>query len=393
MPEHFLHGVEVGTNDIGTRPIRGAKSSVIGLVGTAADAPLGFPRNEPVFLSGPRAANELGDNGTLKDAYIAAAQNGATEVVVSLAEEGANAAETQANIAGDITRGTGVFSLEAARSKLGMVPRILAAPGFTSNLPGSGVNPIVSNLLTVSDNTAAITLKDGTNTNETDAKADRQNYGSRRLYIIDPGVTALDPETATNVARPASGYIAGLIAKNDVEKGYWHFPSNTEIRGINGTARPVSWNLTSAATEANRMNEAEVSTIIRHKGFRLWGNRGTSADAQWAFMSVVRTDDIVAQSIADAHLWAMDRPMSAQLVLDIMDGVNAFGQQLVQRGALLGFECYFDPELNTEETLKAGKLYLNYRMEPPAPLEHLIFLKERHGAYYDNLVQDIQRAA
>lgn len=393
MPEQFLHGVEVIGIDSGIRPIRSAKSSVIGLVGTASDAPVGFPRNEPVHLAGPRAANELGDNGTLKDAYIAAYQNGATEVVVSLAPEGADAAETKANVVGDPTQGTGVFALQGARSKLDMVPRILAAPGFTTGLPADGINPVVSNLITLAEKTRAIVLKDGPNTTEADAKADRQNYGSERLFIIDPGVTAFDPVSATDVARPASGYVAGLIAKNDVQNGYWHSPSNKILRGITGTARPVDFHLTSAATEANRMNEAEVATIIRSSGFRLWGNRTTSADAQWAFLSVVRTDDIIAQSIANAHLWAMDRPMSTQLIMDIRDGVLAFGRGLVQRGALLGFNCWLDTELNTEATLKAGQLYLDYDLEPPAPLEHLIFRRHRNGDYYNDLVSNVKQAA
>ncbi|MFV1492405.1 phage tail sheath C-terminal domain-containing protein [Phaeobacter sp. JH18-32] len=393
MPEMFLHGVEVVRIDDGLRPIRSAKSSVIGLVGTAPDAPLGFPRNKPVHLKGPRHANELGVGGTLRDAYLAAYQNGATEVVVVAAPEGENAAATKANVVGDPTTGTGVFALEHARSVLDMTPRITAAPGFTSGLPGEGVNPVVSNLITLAEKTRAVVLKDGPNTTEEDGKLDRQNYGSDRLFIIDPAVTAFDTDSASNVTRPASGYVAGLIAKNDVVNGYWHSPSNKIVRGINGTARPVGFHINSAATEANRMNEAEVATIIRNNGFRLWGNRTTSADAQWAFLSVVRTADIVAQSIAEAHDWAMDRPMSAQLIMDIRDGVLAFGRGLVQRGALLGFNCWMDAELNTEATLKAGKLYLDYDLEPPAPLEHLIFRGHRNGAYYDDLVSGVKQAA
>ena len=141
------------------------------------------------------------------------------------------------------------------------------------------------------------------------------------------------------------------------------------------------------------MNEAEVATIIRRDGFRLWGNRGTSPDAQWAFLSVRRTADIIYESIERAHLWAMDRPMSGQLFMDIRDGVQAFGQQMINAGALLGFNCWLDAELNTEATLKAGKLYLDFDFEPPAPLEHLVFRAHRNGAYYDELISSVSAAA
>ena len=137
------------------------------------------------------------------------------------------------------------------------------------------------------------------------------------------------------------------------------------------------------------MNEAEISTIIRQNGFRLWGNRSTSSDAQWAFLSVRRTADVIYESIERAHLWAMDRPMSAQLFNDIRDSVQAFGQNLVNQGALLGFNTWLDKELNTEATLKAGKLYLDFDFEPPAPLEHLIFRAHRNGEYYNELIEQV----
>ena len=236
-------------------------------------------------------------------------------------------------------------------------------------------------------------IADGPDTNETDAKLARRNYGSDRVFIVDPAVSVFDPVTATYVDRPASPYVAGLIAKRDIEKGFWWSPSNQVINGIAGTSRPVHFHLSEPQTEANRMNEAEVATIVRRSGFRLWGNRSTAADAQWAFLSVRRTADILYESMERAHLWAMDRPFSRQLVADLIDGANAFGQRLVGQGALLGFRCWLDPELNTETVLKAGKLYLNFDFEPPAPLEHLIFRAHREDNYYRELIAEVGRAA
>jgi phage tail sheath protein FI len=344
-------------------------------------------------MSGPRHASELGTRGTLQDAYNAIYAQGANTVVVIRVAEGANYAQTLANVAGKASKGTGVWALEHARARLDLTARILIAPGFTSGLPAEGVNPVVSNLISVGDRTRAIAVKDGPNTTETDAKLDRDNYGSDRLYIVDPAVTVFDAATASDVTRPASAHVAGLIAKRDLEKGFWWSPSNQVIRGITGTTRPVGFHLSSTETEANRMNEAEVATIIRDRGFRLWGNRSTSADAQWAFLCVRRTADIIYESIERAHRWAMDRPMSAQLFQDIRDGVQGFGQGLVNQGALLGFKCWLDPELNTDVTLKSGKLYLDFDFEPPAPLEHLIFRARRNDDYYKELIQSVGKAA
>lgn len=394
MPEQFLHGVEVIQIDDGIRPIRTVKSSVIGLVGTAPDADAAlFPINTPLLVEGPRKAALLGDTGTLKDAYEAIYAQGANVAVMIRVDEGVDAAATLANIVGDATQGSGLWGLINAQSMLDLTPRILAAPGFTSTVPGDPASPVTTGLISVAERIRAVIVADGPNTDETDAKADRQNWGSDRLFIVDPAVTVFDTATADYQTRPASAYVAGLIAKRDIEKGFWWSPSNQVINGISGTARPVGFHLSSTETEANRMNEAEVATIVRRDGFRLWGNRGTSPDAQWAFLSVRRTADIIYESIERAHLWAMDRPMSAQLFLDIRDGVQAFGQGMVNQGALLGFNTWIDPELNTEATLKAGKLYIDFDFEPPAPLEHLIFRAHREGKYYDELIQSVSNAA
>jgi len=394
MPEQFLHGVEVIQIDDGIRPIRTSGASTIGIIGTAPDADAAvFPLDTPLLIEGPRKAAELGAGGTLQDAYSAVYAQGANTVVMIRVAEDADAAVTLANVAGDPALGTGVWAFEAASSALDLVPRILVAPGFTSTAPGDPASPVTTNLIAVAEKLRAVVIADGPNTNETDAKTERQNWGSDRLYIVDPAVTVYDTGLAQYVTRPASAYAAGLIAKRDIERGFWWSPSNQIINGISGTARPVSFDLSGRDTEANRMNEAEVATIIRREGFRLWGNRSTTADAQWAFLSVRRTADVIYQSIEQSMLWAMDRPMSVQLIEDIRDSVQAFGQGLVNQGALLGFRCWLDPELNTEATLKAGKLYLDFDFEPPAPLEHLIFRAHRNGDYYDELIANVGDAA
>ena len=393
MPDQFLHGVEVVQIDDGIRPISTAKSSVIGLIGTAPDADAtAFPLNTPILIEGPRKAAELGATGTLKDAYNAIYAQGASVAVVVLVAEGIDAAATLSNVTGDPSDGTGLWAFTNAQSLLDLTPRILAAPGFTSTVPGDPASPVTTGLISVADRIRAVVISDGPNTNETDAVTERGNWGSDRLFIVDPAVSVFDTITKTYVTRPASAYVAGLIAKRDLEKGFWWSPSNQIIQGISGTARPVSFGLSDTETEANRMNEAGVATIVRRDGFRLWGNRGATPDAQWAFLSVRRTADIIYDSIERAHLWAMDRPMSAQLILDIRDGVQAFGQGLVNQGALLGFKCWLDAELNTEATLKAGKLYLDFDFEPPAPLEHLVFRAHREGEYYNELIESVGAA-
>ncbi|MCB1397251.1 MAG: phage tail sheath subtilisin-like domain-containing protein [Rhodobacteraceae bacterium] len=393
MPEQFLHGVETKEIDDGIRSIRTVTSSVIGLVGTAPDADAAlFPLNTPVLVTGPRAAAGLGAPGTLTDAYSAVYGQGVNIAVVVRVDEGQDDAATLANLVGDATLQTGCYALMLAGSLTGQTPRILAAPGFTAIGEPATANPAISALTAVATRLRGIVVADGPNTTEADAIAMRANHGSDRLFIVDPAVRVFDTVTSQMVTRPASGYVAGVISKRDREKGFWWSPSNQVLTGIGGTTRPIAFQINSPDTEANRLNEAEIATIVRKDGFRLWGNRSTATDPLWAFLSVRRTADMIYESIEQAHLWAMDRPFSEQLLRDIRDSVQAYLNTLIARGALLGGRVWLDPELNSEATLKAGQLYLNFDIEPPAPLERLTFMAYRNGEYYEELVGAVATA-
>lgn len=145
MSDKFLHGVEVIEIDAGPRPIQTVRSSVIGIVGTAPLADeAAFPLNTPVLIAGSLreaaklVAREDGENkgvGTLPAALDSIFDQAGAVVVVIRVEQGENDAATLANVIGGVNAQTGnyegVKALLGAESKLGVVPRILIAPGFT----------------------------------------------------------------------------------------------------------------------------------------------------------------------------------------------------------------------------------------------------------------------
>ncbi|UGA39245.1 hypothetical protein JOS77_06640 [Chromobacterium haemolyticum] len=122
--------------------------------------------------------------------------------------------------------------------------------------------------------------------------------------------------------------------------------------------------------------EKSITTLIRRDGFRFWGSRTCSDDPLFAFESYTRTAQVLADTLAEAHMWAMDKPLTPTLVKDIVDGVNAKGRELVTHGYLLGFTCWYDATVNDKDTLKAGKLAIDYDYTPIPPLENLM-LRQR----------------
>lgn len=401
MPETFLHGVEVIQIDDGPRPIQTVRSSVIGLIGTAPDADAtAFPLNTPVLIAGNRVEaaklDTVGDgDGTLPGAIDAIFDQTGAVVVVIRVEEGVDDDATRANIVGgvDATTGAyeGVHAFLAAESVLGFAPRILCAPGFTSERPEDPetpgtylANPVVAELLGIADRLRAVIIADGPDTNDADAIAWAGDFGSKRVYVVDPGVKVLDGTAI--VSAPASARVAGIIAKSDAERGFWWSPSNREVYGILGTTRPVDFALGDANCRANLLNEQNVATIIRQDGYRLWGNRTLSSDPVWAFLSVVRTADMINESLLRAHLWAVDRNITKTYFEDVVAGVNAYLSHLKQIGAILGGKCWADPDLNTPEQLAAGKVYFDFDFTPPTPAEHVTFRSRLVNDYFEEVI-------
>ena len=384
----IFHGVEVIELDQGTRPIKTVTSSVIGLIGTApgADA-VKFPLNKPVLIAGKRSeaaplvANVVdGKEGTLPAAIDGIFDQVGAVVVVIRVEEGATPADTLTNVIGSDLSAEyeGIHAFLGAESVLGVTPRILAAPGFSQE------TAVATGLIAAAERLRAVVIADGPNTNDADAVTYEGNFGSKRLFLVDPHVQVF--KDGATVTEPASARVAGLIAKSDNERGFWWSPSNQVINGITGTARSIDFQLGNDASRANLLNKSNIATIIRQDGFRLWGNRTTSGDDKWAFLSVVRTADMVNDSLLRAHLWAVDRNITKTYIEDVTNGVQSFLDSLKAQGAILGGKIWADEDLNTKENIQAGKIYFNFDFTPPTPAEHIVFRSILTNDYLEELV-------
>lgn len=343
-----------------------------------------FPLNTPVMIAGSRLeASKLGTGGTLPDAMDSIFDQIGAVVVVVRVEEGTDDADTLANILGGVNAGTGnyegVHAFLGAESRLGVVPRILIAPGFTHQRTTTA-NAVVAELIGIAERLRAVIIADGPNTTDAAAVTYAGDFGSSRVYLVDPGVLEVNSEGVT-VQGYASAHAAGLLAKSDNDRGFWWSPSNQTINGIVGTVRPVDFTLGDASSRANLLNEAGVATIIRQDGYRLWGNRTLSDDPKWIFLSVRRTADMINDSLLRAHLWAVDRNISRTYIEDVTEGVNAYLRHLTTIGAIIGGSCWADPDLNTPDQIAQGKVYFNFDFTPPYPAEHIIFRSQLTNDY------------
>ena len=401
MAEHFLHGVEVIELDGGARPIQSVASSVIGLIGTAPKGPV----NKPTLILGSLAeATKIFGEDTEGYTIPAALkgifdQAGAIVVVVNVADpdneshlDGEGNLDPQKIALSDIVGGVnaegsyrGAKCLLAAQTECKVQPRLIVAPGFTHQRPQGNANPVVAELLGIAERLRAIVIADCPNGTKEEAVSYREDFGSPRLFCAYPWAKVFKNDEA--VEEPFSARIAGLIAKSDNEKGFWWSPSNSVINGIVGISKPVDFTLGDPNCVANFLNENKVATIIQQDGFRLWGNRTTSADAKWCFISVRRTADMINDSLLRAHLWAVDRNITKTYVEDVCEGVNNYLRYLKNIGAVIGGKCWADASLNTPDQVQQGKIAFDFDFTPPYPAEHITFRSRLVNDYLEEIFE------
>lgn len=388
--DQYHHGVRVLEADDGTRPIRTISSAVVGFVATAEDAdPKTFPLNTPVLATNIlAAAGKAGTKGTLARSLDAiGAQTNPATVIVRVAQ-GATEAETTSNViggAGSDGRYTGLKALLAAQnSGPKLKPRIIGIPGLENAATTAALAETAQKLRGF----GYASMK-GCETKE-DAAAFREGFGQRELMLIWPEFLGWDTRANAEGIITASAAALGLRAKLDKDIGWHKVLSNVAVNGVTGISKDVFWDLQDPATDAGYLNEKDITTLVNRTGFRFWGSRTCAGPSSlFPFENYTRTAQILADTMAEAHMWAVDAPLHASLVKDILEGINAKFRQLKSLGLIIDGQAWYDEEPNTKESLKSGKLVLDYDYTPVPPLEDLGFRQRITDRYLLDFAQRI----
>jgi len=367
--DSYHHGVRVHELNEGTRPIRTVSTAVIGLIATGSDADTtAFPLDKPVLITNIQAAiGNAGTQGTLARSLQAIVDQTNAVVVVVRVDQKTDEAEQTTEVIGGTVNGkyTGMKALLTAEQHLGVKPRILGAPGLDTAAVTASLGGIAEKLRAFNYVSAH-----GCETKE-EAVAYRDAIGSRETMLIWPDFLGWDTVTSSTKTFEATARALGLRAKIDNDTGWHKTLSNVPVNGVTGISKDVFWQLQSMDTDAGYLNSNEVTTLIQSSGLRFWGSRTCTDDPLFAFENSTRTAQVLADTMAEGHMWAVDKPLHPSLARDIVEGINAKFRDLKTQGYIIDGECWFDDSVNSKETLKSGRLILDYDYTPVPPLEDL----------------------
>lgn len=356
------HGLTLTESTSGARSLATSSMAVIGIIATASAADgdattalnAAFSLNTPVLVTNiADAIGKAGTGGTLLPTLKAIADQVTPVMVVVRVAEGDDDAETSANVIAAMP------ALIAAKSAVGVRPRIIGAPGLDAATVTAQLVIAAKRLRgrayarAIGNDAAAVT-------------AYRATFSARELTLIWPN-------TSADFVGDATARALGLRAQIDETTGWHKTISNVAMDGVTALTHDVAFDLLDPSTEAGVLNNADIVTIIREfGGFRFWGNTTCAGEDQseYKFESAVRTLHALQDIVIEAFGPAFDKPMSVALVKDLLESCNMTFKDLATSGWIMGATVALAATGNTSAELAAGRPKFSLRFTPCAPFEN-----------------------
>lgn len=257
---------------------------------------------------------------------------------------------------------------------------IVAAPGSTFGfengygLDGASiVNLLISHCQRMKYRIAV--LDSGNGQTLAQVRAQRAKIDSSYAALYYPWVKVLDPVTRLPIFLPPSGFVAGIYARNDVNRAVYKAPANEVVN----LALGFEVSLSKAQQEVLNPEGINAFRFFEGRGNRLWGARTASSDPEWKYVNLRRYFAYMERSIDKGTQWAVFEPNGEQLWANVRRTIEDFLLNEWQQGALLGDKpekAYFvkcDRSTMTQNDLDNGRLICLIGVAPLRPAEFVIF--------------------
>ncbi len=236
------------------------------------------------------------------------------------------------------------------------------------------IDDILSHCETLKDRFAILDVPNNTTDISTltiTSAARSSKYGA----IYYPWIKVFDPLTQQHKQIPPGGYVAGIYARSDVERGVHKAPANEVVRG----AIDLEFQITKG--EQGILNPRGINVIrsFPGRGILVWGARTIILDTLWKYINVRRLFIYIEESIEEGTQWVVFEPNNEQLWGRVRATITQFLTRVWRDGALMGTkveEAFFvkcDRTTMTQDDIDNGRLICIIGIAPVKPAEFVIF--------------------
>ena len=206
-------------------------------------------------------------------------------------------------------------------------------------------------------------------------RAMRAQHDTTYAAFYYPWVRILDPLTNQENEMPPSGFVAGIYARNDVNRAVYKAPANEVVNLAIGFERLLN----KGQQEVLNPEGINCFRFFEGRGYRLWGARTMSSDPEWKYVNLRRYFAFLEHSIDKGTQWAVFEPNGERLWANVRSTIDDFLFDQWQNGALLGDKpekAYFvrcDRSTMNQNDLDNGRLVCLIGVAPLKPAEFVIF--------------------
>jgi phage tail sheath protein FI len=203
----------------------------------------------------------------------------------------------------------------------------------------------------------------------------RAKMDSTYAALYYPWVQVLDPITRAVIYLPPSGFVAGIYARNDINRAVYKAPANEVVN------LALGFELFLNKGQQDVLNPEGVNCFrfFEGRGMLLWGARTISSDSEWKYVNLRRYFAYLERSIDKGTQWAVFEPNGTLLWDNVRRTIEDFLFNEYQMGALLGdkperaFFVKCDRSTMTQNDLDNGRLVCQIGVAPLRPAEFVIF--------------------
>ena len=257
---------------------------------------------------------------------------------------------------------------------------IVAAPGYSfggNNGYGKNAMAIMGHLISHAERMRyrIAVLDPPQQVSIPEIRAWRAQVDSTHAALYYPWIQVLDPVTNQELGLPPSGFMAGIYARNDIEKGVHKAPANEVVRGALG----FEFLLNKSQQDVLNPEGINCFRFFEGRGNRVWGARTISSDPEWKYVNLRRYFAFLERSIERGTQWAVFENNGPILWENIKRTVDDFLFNEWKSGHLFGDkpnEAYFvkcDRSTMSQNDFDNGRLICLIGVSPLRPAEFVIF--------------------
>ncbi|MGG7049058.1 MULTISPECIES: phage tail protein [unclassified Campylobacter] len=265
--------------------------------------------------------------------------------------------------------------LKKAEAQVMAKPKFILAPEYND----TGVYETLKQL---GEYLRAVYAIEVTATNETEA------LGAVNELQYKTAICSYQKVLRTDKAvRPASAFLIASYAKvmSETEYGFSQTYSNRVIPGVVGIVDRVEY-IQGVDCEADRLRDAGITAIISDDGIRAWG--GETRDEDFKSMHTYVIFYTAIETIFKAQKTAIDKRMR-DVLKNVVDSLEAFYRRLTANNVVVGFNVTIPPELNDNQTIAAGKIYIKHEVQEMPLIKNITNRIYRVDAYSQVLIEEL----